>query len=66
MLKERLNPIKVDTYYKLVNMAITQEDCIMAHHAEKKRKASARPSSAPPQRYCLVQTAAPQVPQNAP
>jgi len=47
-LKERLNPIKVDTYNELVNLAITQEDCIMAHRADKKRKALAGPSSAPP------------------
>jgi hypothetical protein len=36
-LKERLNPIKVDTYIELVNLALTQEDCIMAHRAEKKK-----------------------------
>jgi hypothetical protein len=47
-LKDRLNPIKVDTYNELVNLAITQEDCILAHCAEKKRKAPAGPSSAPP------------------
>ena len=59
-------PIKVDTYNELVNLAITQEDCIMAHRAEKKRKAPARPSSVLSQRYRLVQPAAPRVPQNAP
>ena len=47
-LKERLNPIRVDTYNELVNLALTQEDCIMTHRAEKKRKAPAGPSSAPP------------------
>jgi len=46
-------------------MAMTQEG-IMAHYAEKKRKAPTGPSNAPPQRYHLVQTVAPQVPQNAP
>jgi hypothetical protein len=46
-LKDRLNPIKVDTYNELVNLAITQEDCVLAHHAKKKRKAPAGPSSAP-------------------
>ena len=65
-LKDHLNPIKVDTYYKLVKLAITQEDCIMAHHAEKKRKAPAVSSSAPPQRYLLVQHATHQAPQKAP
>ena len=65
-LKERLNPIRVDTYNELVNLALTQEDCIMAHRAEKKRKAPARPSSAQPQRYRVVQNVAPQIPQKAP
>jgi hypothetical protein len=46
-LKDRLNPIKVDTYNELVNLAITQEDSILAHHAKKKRKAPAGPSSGP-------------------
>ena len=65
-LKERLNPVKVYTYNELVNLAITQEDCIMAHRADKKRKAPAGPSSAPPQRYRIVQNVAPQAPQRAP
>jgi hypothetical protein len=42
-LKECLNPFRTDTYNELVNLAITQEDCILAHHAEKKRKAPAGP-----------------------
>jgi hypothetical protein len=29
----------------LVNMAITQEDCISAHRAEKKRKAPTGPAT---------------------
>jgi hypothetical protein len=62
-LKDHLNPIKVDIYIELVNLAITQEDCIMAHRAEKKRKAPAEPSNAPPQRYRLVQHAMYQAPQ---
>jgi hypothetical protein len=61
-LKDRLNCIKVDTYNELVNLAITQEDCILAHHAEKKRKAPAGPSSALPQRYRLVQNATSKAP----
>ena len=36
-------------------MAITQEDCITAHHAEKKQKAPTGPPSAQPPRYRLVQ-----------
>ena len=54
-LKECLNLIRVDSYNELVNMAITQEDCIISHHAEKKRKAPVRPSSVQPPRYRLVQ-----------
>jgi hypothetical protein len=61
-----LNPIKVDTYNELVNLAITQEDCIMTHQAKKKRKALAGSSSAPPQRYCLVQNTTSKAPQKAP
>jgi hypothetical protein len=36
-------------------MAITQEDCISAHRAKKKRKIPSGPSSAQPPRYRLVQ-----------
>ena len=61
-LKDHLNPIKVDIYYELANLAITQEDCIMAHLVEKKRKAPAVHSSAPSQRYLLVQHATHQAP----
>jgi hypothetical protein len=59
-----LNLIKADTYNELLNLAITQEDCIMAHRAEKKRKAPAGPS--PPQRYRIVQNASSKAPQRAP
>jgi hypothetical protein len=38
----------------LVNMALTQEDCITAHRAEKKRKTPTRPSSAQSPRYRVV------------
>ena len=54
-LKERLNLVQPNTYNELVNMAITQEYCIAALHAEKKRKAPIGPSSAQPPRYHLVQ-----------
>jgi hypothetical protein len=30
-LKERLNLVKTDTFNELVDMAITQKDCISAH-----------------------------------
>jgi hypothetical protein len=38
-LWERLNTVRVNNYNKLVNLAISQEDCIVAHRAKKKRKA---------------------------
>jgi hypothetical protein len=43
-LRERLNTIRVDSYNELVNLAISQEDCIVAHRADKRRKA---PSQGP-------------------
>jgi hypothetical protein len=36
-------------------MAITQEDCISAHHAEKRQKVSPGPSKLQPSRYRLIQ-----------
>jgi hypothetical protein len=41
-LKEPLNLIKANTFSELVNMALTQEDCITAHRAEKNRRISTR------------------------
>ena len=61
-LKERLNLVQPNTYNELVNLAITQEDCIAAHRAEKKRKAPTGPLSAQPPRYCLVQNTPPRPP----
>jgi hypothetical protein len=57
-LKERLNLVRADNFNELVNMAITQEDCISAHRAEKKRKTPTGPSTAQPPRYRLVQNTA--------
>jgi hypothetical protein len=37
-LRERLNTVRADNFNELVNLAISQEDCIVAHRAEKKRK----------------------------
>jgi hypothetical protein len=53
-LRERLNTIRVDSYNELVNLAISQEDCIVAHRADKRRKAPMSGSSAPPQRFQIV------------
>jgi len=38
-LQEQVNLVHVDSYNDLVNLAITQEDLILAHRADKKRKA---------------------------
>jgi hypothetical protein len=43
-LREHLNTVRADSFNELVNLAISQEDCIVAHRAEKKRKA---PMAAP-------------------
>jgi hypothetical protein len=43
-------------------MAITQEDCISAHRAEKKQKTPTGPSNAQPSRYRLVQNTATRAP----
>jgi hypothetical protein len=62
-LKERLNLIKANTFSDLVNMALTQEDCIMAHHAEKKWKTPTGPSSTQSPRYRVVPNAQIRAPQ---
>jgi hypothetical protein len=56
--KERLNLVRADNFNELVNMAITQEDCISALRAEKKRKTPTGPSNAQLPRYQLVQNTA--------
>jgi hypothetical protein len=62
-LRERLNLVRPDSFNELVNLAITQEDCIAAHRAEKKRKAPTGPSGTQPQRYHLVQNTVLRAPQ---
>jgi hypothetical protein len=64
-LKERLNLIRANNFSELVNMALTQEDCIMAHHAEKKRKTPTGPSSAQSPRYRVVPNTQIRVPQQS-
>jgi hypothetical protein len=61
-LKEWLNLVKADNFNELVNMAITQEDCISAHRAEKKRKAPTGPVTPQSSRYRLVPSNAPRAP----
>ena len=53
-LRERLNTIRADSFNELVNLAISQEDCIVAHWAEEKRKDPMSTTSAPPQRFRIV------------
>jgi hypothetical protein len=53
-LREHLNTVRVDSFNELVNLAISQEDCIVAHRAEKKRKAPMEAPSAQTQRFRIV------------
>jgi predicted PolB exonuclease-like 3'-5' exonuclease len=48
MLHDCLNTVKANNYNELVNMAISQEDCITARQAEKKRKSPMAGPSAQP------------------
>jgi hypothetical protein len=61
-LEERLNLVRADNFNELVNMAITQEDRISAHRAEKKRKAPTGSATTQPSRYRLVLSNAPRAP----
>jgi hypothetical protein len=54
MLRHRLNTVRANSYNELVNMAISQEDCIIARQAEKKRKTPMAGHSAQPQRFRIV------------
>jgi hypothetical protein len=53
-LRDRLNNVRANSYNELVNMAISQEDCITAHQAEMKRKTPVAGPSAQPQRFKIV------------
>jgi hypothetical protein len=53
-LRDHLNTVRANNYNKLVNLAISQEDCILAHKAEKKMKAPTAGPSAQPQRFRIV------------
>jgi hypothetical protein len=54
MLHDRLNTVRANSYNELVNMAISQEDCITSHQAEKKRKTPVAGPSAQQQRFRIV------------
>jgi hypothetical protein len=45
-LRDRLNTVRANSYNELVNMAISEEDCITARQAEKKRKTTVAGPSA--------------------
>jgi hypothetical protein len=53
-LRDHLNTVRANSYNELVNMAISQEDCITARQAEKKRKTPMAGHSAQPQRFRIV------------
>jgi hypothetical protein len=53
-LHERLNTVRAESFNELVNLAISQEDCIVAHRVEKKRKAPMVAPSAQTQRFRIV------------
>jgi hypothetical protein len=53
-LCERLNTVWADSFNELVNLAISQEDYIVAHRAEKKRRAPVSGPLAPPQSFWIV------------
>ena len=53
-LRDRLNTVWANSYNELVNMAISQEDCITARQAEKKRKTTMAGPSAQPPRFRIV------------
>jgi hypothetical protein len=51
-----LNTVWADSFNELVNLAISQEDYIVAHRVEKKRKAPMSGPSAPPRGSGLFPT----------
>jgi hypothetical protein len=53
-LRDRLNTVRANSYNELVNMAISQEDCITTRQAEKKMKTPMEGPSTQPQRFRIV------------
>jgi hypothetical protein len=53
-LRDCLNTVRANSYNELVNLAISQEDCITPRQAEKKRKTPMAGPSAQPQRFMIV------------
>jgi predicted PolB exonuclease-like 3'-5' exonuclease len=53
-VRERLNTVRANYFNELVNLAISQEYCTVAHRAKKKRMAPMSITSASPQRFRIV------------
>jgi hypothetical protein len=53
-LRDRLNTVWANSYNELINMTISQEDCITARQAEKKRKTPVARPLAQPQHFRIV------------
>jgi hypothetical protein len=53
-LRELLNIVRADSFNELVNLAISHEDCIVAHREETKKKAPMAAPSAQTQRFRIV------------
>jgi hypothetical protein len=53
-LRERLNTVRANNYNELVNLAISLEEYILAHRAEKKMKAPMTGPLSQPQKFRIV------------
>jgi hypothetical protein len=53
-LHDRLNAVRANSYNELVNLAISQEDCITSRQAEKKRKTPMEGPSVQPHRFRIA------------
>jgi hypothetical protein len=53
-LRDRLNAVRANRYNELVNLAISQEDCITSREVEKKRKTPMAGPPAQPQRFRIL------------
>jgi predicted GIY-YIG superfamily endonuclease len=53
-LYERINPIKIETYHELVDLAISQEDAMKRAQKARKRKAVFTSNNAPNIKFRLV------------
>jgi hypothetical protein len=56
-LYEKLNPIKMNSYHEIVDLAISQEDAMNKVQHAKKRKAAFNSNNAPKRKFRIVQKA---------